>query len=126
MKKHPYFCHDIDSRNDQKITKIRQKYGAKGYGIYFMLIEMLRSSGNYELDMNIKTLSYDIREDEEIIEDIIRNFGLFTLKKKSFHSEALKNRMENLDRMRDHFSKAGKKRWEGRDIEKSIYKEFQG
>lgn len=33
-----YFPHDSNARNDAKILKVRMKYGAEGYGVYFMRI----------------------------------------------------------------------------------------
>ena len=102
-----YFKHDDNARNDLKITQIRQKYGLKGYGIFFCLIELLRSSKCYELNYDIKSLVYDLREDEESIKDIVENFGLFVVKEDKFYSESLKNRMNELDKIRKKRKKAG-------------------
>ena len=112
MKDIHYFKHDADSRHDQKIIKIRKKFGAKGYGIYFMLIEMLRSAQNYQLDLDIDSISYDIKEDPETIKDIIENYGLFINKQGIFYSVSLKNRMKTLDNIREGWKRGGKKRWE--------------
>ena len=128
MKEKPYFKHDLDSRSDERIIKIRQKFGAKGYGIYFMLIEMLRGARNYELKLDLEMLSFDIREDTEIIENIIKDFELFAFKKDSFYSPSLKSRMKGLDRLRKHWKKAANKRWEkeSKGEDESIYQEFKG
>ena len=69
-----YFKHDDNARNDLKITQIRQKYGLKGYGIFFCLIELLRSSKCYELNYDIKSLVYDLREDEESIKEATKSW----------------------------------------------------
>ena len=126
MKEKPYFKHDHDSRHDPRIMKIRKKYGSCGYGIYFMLVEMLRASRNYTIKLDIDTIAFDIKEDEKIIEDIIRNYGLFRINRDSFYSPSLRSRMKTLDNIRKGWVKGGKKRWEGKDEDKSIYKEFQG
>ena len=126
MKDTPYFKHDFNSRHDPRIMKIRKKYGSLGYGIYFMLIEMLRSHKKYVMELDIKTISFDINEEEEMIEDIIRNFGLFRINRKSFYSPSLKDRMKSLDNIREGWKKGGKKRWEKKDKEDSIYAEFKG
>ena len=128
MKDKPYFKHDLDARHDYRLIKIRHKYGAKGYGIYFMLIEMLRSSGNYELFMDIDMIAFDIKEESKIIEDIIKNYDLFKIKKDRFYSDSLKKRMKNLDNIRAGWVKGGKKRWENdakKTEEKSIYRELK-
>ena len=43
MKKTSYFSHDSNARNDEKILAVRMKYGAEGYGIYFMILERLET-----------------------------------------------------------------------------------
>lgn len=109
-----YFRHDNNARNDMKIIEIRRKYGSKGYGIYFMLIEMLNSTDCYELAINYPSLSFDIREDEETIKDIVENFKLFKVKNDVFYSESLKKRMIALDKFVDKKQKAGRKGAENR------------
>ena len=44
-----YFSHDSNARNDQRLVKIRMKYGMEGYGIYFGIIEILREQRDYYL-----------------------------------------------------------------------------
>jgi len=126
MKEKPYFKHDHDSRHDPRIMKIRKKYGCLGYGIYFMLIEMLRSACKYTIKLDIENIAFDVKAEEKIIEDIIKNYGLFRINKGSFYSPSLKDRMKALDNIRKGWVKGGKRRWEKNDNEKSIYREFKG
>ena len=42
-----YFPHDSNARNSDKLIPVRMKYGAEGYGIYFMILERLREEKNY-------------------------------------------------------------------------------
>lgn len=44
-----YFSHDTNARNDPKILALRDNWGVEGYGIYWVLIEMLRESNDYKL-----------------------------------------------------------------------------
>lgn len=118
MKDKPYFKHDIDARSDCRVIKIRQKFGAKGYGIYFMLIEILRSSKKYETKLDLDTLAFDIHEEKETIKEIIHNYGLFKINKDIFYSPSLKTRMKNLDNIRNGWTKGGKKRWENQTHKK--------
>ncbi|MDK8252671.1 DUF4373 domain-containing protein, partial [Enterococcus faecalis] len=43
----PYFSHDSNARNSDELIPVRMKFGAEGYGVYFMLLERLREEGNY-------------------------------------------------------------------------------
>ena len=107
-----YFKHDSNARNDIKINKIRKKYGLKGYGIYFCVIEMLCCQKKYTMKLDLESLAYDIQEDEKVIEDILKNYDLFTIKKGLFYSSSLKKRMARLDNIREVRRQAAKKRWE--------------
>lgn len=42
-----FFSHDCNARNDPKILALRSVYGAEGYGVYFMLVEILREQPEY-------------------------------------------------------------------------------
>lgn len=42
-----------------------------------MLIEMLRGSRNYEMKFDLEMLAFDIREDKETIEEIIKKIRAF-------------------------------------------------
>lgn len=106
-----YFSHDCNARNDVKILKLRRILGAKGYGIFWMLIEVLRESKEYKLPITIvKELSFDFRESEEIILTIINDFELFKIDNDYFfYSESLNQRMASLNAKRQKLSIAGKK-----------------
>lgn len=36
-----YFQHDYNARNDDKVLELRARYGAEGYGIFWMIIETM-------------------------------------------------------------------------------------
>ena len=106
-----YFSHDANARNDQKLLAVRIKYGMRGYGIYFGIIEIMREANAYLLPSNYETIAYDLREPVEDIKSIIHDFGLFKTSDngKSFHSESLKRRMEHLEDIRVKRIEAGRK-----------------
>lgn len=106
-----YFKHDSNARNDLKLAKIQKKYGILGYGIYFCIIEMLCSSNNYEVKYDLELISYLLKEDVKIIEDIVKNYNLFKIKNGKFYSESLKERMASLDKIREGWKNGGKNRW---------------
>ena len=104
-----WFSHDSNARNSKKLFRVRQKFGAAGYGIYFMLIEMLRDADDNYLVLDYDMLAFDIREDAELIRHIIEDFGLFCINGDTFTSEGLQERLTSNFR-----SIAGKKGAEAR------------
>lgn len=77
-----YFPHYSNARNDRKIQHIRRVFGSQGYGIYFMLLEILREQTNFKYPLNgLDDLAFDLREPKEIILSIINDFDLFTVDK---------------------------------------------
>lgn len=106
-----YFPHDCNARNDVKILKLRRILGSKGYGIFWMLIEVLREAKDYKLPLSsVKELSFDFRESEEFVVSIINDFELFQIDDNYFFfSESLSRRMSILDNRRKALSEAGKR-----------------
>jgi len=106
-----YFSHDCNARNDVKILKLRRILGTGGYGLFWMLIEVLRESKNYKLPLSsIKELSFDFRESEELILSVVKDFNLFTIDDDYFFfSESLNRRMSSLDSRKKALSEAGRR-----------------
>ena len=65
-----YFPHDGGARRDPKVLALLMKYGYRGYGIYFMILEMIFEGKLYRItEYNIKTMAFDIRiEESELVE----------------------------------------------------------
>ena len=109
-----YFSHDSNARNDQRLIKIRMKYGMEGYGVYFGIIEILREQSDYYLYKNeFTTIAYDLRVDEAMVEDIVLNYGLFVIDGKeypheTFHSRSLTRRLEKMDEKKQKRVNAGR------------------
>lgn len=125
-----YFPHDSNSRNSDKLLPVRMKYGAEGYGIYFMILERLRDEKNYVSVKDYNVLAFDLRVDAAKVKSIVEDFGLFafTDNGECFYSEGFNKRMEIKDEKSKKRSEAGKKgaakRWQtdgnanGKQIEK--------
>jgi len=110
MKDAYYFSHDSNARNDQRLMKLRMKYGPEGYGIYFMIIEILRDIENYTLHISdIESICFDIRSDNDKVLDVIKNYNLFEFEGDYFYSKSLSRRMEKLDRIKEIRRESGKK-----------------
>ena len=90
MKFEKGFKHFCNARHDFKIIQLRKKYGARGYGIFFCVIEMLSNKKNCEMTTDYKAIANELNEDTATVKDIIKNFGLFEIKDKIFCSLSLK------------------------------------
>lgn len=47
-----YFPHDTDAANDEKIEALRMLYGNDGYAFYFILLERIYRSKDFEIDVS--------------------------------------------------------------------------
>lgn len=56
-----WFKHESDARNSLKLRKVRRKYGADGYAIYWFCLEAIA----YEIDKD--NLTFDLKDDAETI-----------------------------------------------------------
>jgi DnaD/phage-associated family protein len=61
-----YFPHDTDAVNDEKIEALRLLYGNDGYAFYFILLERIYRSKEFELDVS----------DAETIQILCRKVGV--------------------------------------------------
>ena len=111
MKKTNYFSHDSNARNDDKILAVRMKFGAEGYGIYFMLLERLREDSKYMSIRDYNMIAFDFRTSVDKIKSIVEDFGLFifTEDEKYFYSENFNERMSVKDEKTEKRSIAGRK-----------------
>ncbi len=113
----PYFSHDSNARNSDKLLAVRIKHGAEGYGIYFMILERLREESDYTSSINYDVMAYDFRVDSEKIRSIVEDFGLFEFNKDGsrFYSPDFNERMDMKDKNAEKLSRAAtvaaNKRW---------------
>lgn len=99
IKETYYFSHDSNAITDTKILNMRADYGLEGYGLYWVILEMMRNEKTYMLDLNkntyraVKTLSATNIDVEKYIHDCINDYRLFVAKDNKFYSESFLNRM---------------------------------
>ena len=61
-----------------QVLALRIEEGAAGYGVYWMLLELLRDAPDYKFSSNPKALAFAINEhDLQLVERVVRNYGLF-------------------------------------------------
>lgn len=125
----PYFSHLQNARNTPDILKIRMKYGAEGYGIYFMILERLREDKEYMSVTDYNVIAFDLRVDASKVKAIVEDFGLFVFTEdgKYFYSETLNENMDIKDEIKRKKSEAGKKgaakRWGNKNVTDAIAKD---
>lgn len=74
-----YFPHPSAMRNEINIIRMRQRWGSAGYGVYVMLLELLRESEGQQVFYFPEALAYSLHEDDiEMLESVCRDFSLFT------------------------------------------------
>lgn len=108
-----YFSHDSNARNDEKILAVRMKHKAAGYGVFFMILERLRESKDYQSIKDYNVLAFDFRVESAMVKSIIEDFGLFDFSEdgKFFFSKSLNSRMDLKDNISEKRREAANKRW---------------
>ena len=106
-----YFSHDSNARNSDRLIKVRMKYGALGYGVYFMILERLRDDPRYMSVRDYNMIAFDLRVDSSVIKSVVEDFGLFVFTEDGeyFYSEGFMRRMDLKDNERQKRSAAGKR-----------------
>lgn len=91
MKKDAYyFPHFSNARNDAKLIKLRRVLGIEGYGLYFMLLEVLREQTEFKFPiLGIEDLAYEWHISKEKIASVIKDFDLFEIHDNKFFSSKL-------------------------------------
>jgi DnaD/phage-associated family protein len=79
MKKDAYyFPHFCNARHDRKILRLRKELGIEGYGIFFMLLEILRDQIDFKYPIqDIDLLAEEFGTSEQKIRVVIYNYHLF-------------------------------------------------
>lgn len=122
MKDAYYFPHDSNAKDDPKCVLLIEQLGLEGYGIYWVLIEVLRDQPNYSYPVELlPALARRYNTTAEKIKTVVGNYNLFTIKNDTvFFSESLTRRMIPLEEKRKKLSEAGKRgnmiRWKSEDI----------
>lgn len=86
-----YFPHFYNARHDRKIKRIRKDLGIEGYGIFFMLLEVLREQTDFKYPYSdIDLLADEFGTSKAKIESVINCYDLFsTDEKEMFFSTKL-------------------------------------
>ena len=112
-----YFPHFCGARHDRKIKRLRKELGTEGYGIFFMLLEILREQLDFKYPMeDIDLLAEEFGTSEQKVRVVICNYKLFEIHEDEFFSPKLLVYMQPYLRAKAQRKLAGQKSGEVRRI----------
>ncbi|MEY2669754.1 MAG: hypothetical protein RLZZ577_70 [Bacteroidota bacterium] len=117
-----YFPHFSNARNDRKLKRVRKDLGLEGYGIYFMLLEVLRDQTEYTYPyQDIDLLADEFNTSTAKIEAVLNMYGLFNKDSNNmFYSPNFYEYMKPYLKMKEQRREAGLKSGEVRRLKASI------
>ena len=108
-----YFPHFSNARHDRKIKRITKELGVEGYGIFFMILEVLREQTSLKYPMSdIDLLAYEFGTSEQKVRTVICNYGLFDVDQdEMFYSKKLFEYLKPYFTMKRQRKEAAESRW---------------
>ena len=101
MKKDQYFPHEVNVRQTNQMIHLIEEQGMTGYGIYWGLMEYLRSQDNYTGDYRVlKPLASQLKTTVSKLLKVLKGYDLFELSDFTFRSNKLDEMMRPLERKR--------------------------
>ena len=109
-----YFPHDSNAKDDPKIVMMIEQLGLEGYGIFWVLVEILRDQPEFKYPLALlPAISRRYNTTTEKVKAVVMNYGLFQIENDEFFfSESLNNRMLPLLERKEQARLAAHKRWE--------------
>lgn len=96
--KQQHFSHDINASRDEKILALRESWGIAGYGLYWLVIEYLFTTGGQARrdsgKLIAKAISEDPRKVQRFLEEAIDVYHLFDTDRTYFWSNRLRSELE--------------------------------
>ena len=101
MKKDQYIPHDVSMRSNSDVFHMVETEGAAGYGLYWGIMEYLRSQNNYRGDIRaIKGIARQLKCRIDKAIRVLEDYGLFVIENASFYSPHLMEKMLPLEKKR--------------------------
>lgn len=106
-----WFRHDSNAKDDPKCILLIEQLGPEGYGIFWILIELLRDQPDYKYPLKLlPSIARRYNTSAEKIRTVISAYELFQVENETFFfSESLLERMKALECYKNALSKAGKR-----------------
>lgn len=98
-------------RTADQVLSMRIQEGSAGYGVYVMLLELLRDADNRRLVFNPRHLAFAMNEpDVELVQRVVQDYALFTMHDDGkFSSPWLEQQMNEYDAKKAAAVAAGKR-----------------
>lgn len=108
-----YFPHDSNAKDDPKCVMLIEQLGCEGYGIYWILVEILREQPDYCCPLSLlSAFARRYNTTLEKMKTVVMGYGLFTVNDdKIFFSESLIERMIPLQEKKEKARIAAQYRW---------------
>ena len=109
-----YFSHDYNARNDIKIQALLVEHGAAGYGVYWVIVEILHEETARELKLSNLTYVAIARQASTSVEQVkaivecCLEYGLFTEDDGCFFSKRVIGNIEKRMDISEKRAKAGR------------------
>lgn len=101
MKKDQYFPHEVSVRSTTEMMNLIEKEGMAGYGIYWALMEYLRTQDDYTGDVRVlRTLARQLKTSLVRLKRILEGYSLFEVSDYTFRSRKLDTVMRPLEHKR--------------------------
>jgi uncharacterized protein YdaU (DUF1376 family) len=114
MKESYYFSHDYHARADENIIRLLRINKVEGYGVYWMIVEMLYEGGG-SIPKDYELISYEVRTDSERIRSVCEDFDLFYFKDGRICSKSVDRRLAERENRSFKAKESAKKRWNNND-----------
>ncbi|RPE05522.1 DUF4373 domain-containing protein [Chitinophaga lutea] len=114
MKKDAYyFPHFSNARSDRKVKRLIKDLSFEGYGIYFMLLEVLRDQSDFRYPIaDLDLLADEFGTSDEVMHKIVHQYELFEIDEEGmFHSPKLIEYLQPYLDKSERARKAADKRW---------------
>lgn len=121
-----YIPHPSNISKSSMITALLIEEGHAAYGIYWMVLELLRDCPNYKIGNNAKSIAWAIHStDVDLVDRVLHNYGLFDRDDDGLlFSPWLQEQMEAYDAKKRKLQEAGRrgaaKRFASRDNGEAI------
>jgi hypothetical protein len=113
-----YFKHEEHKRDEPKLKALIKKYGMKGYGMYWVIMEMFRETVGYKIadkhyiwNALAEQMQCEAKDVKAFVKDCVEDFELFIQEEGFFYSEDFLEQMNHLDIIRQKRVWAADKRW---------------
>lgn len=108
---HNYILHPSNLRNRDIELEMRIEEGSRGYGIYIMILELMRDANLYRIKNNAKHIAFAINEnDVDTVDRIMHTYNLFQVEEDNYiYSKWLRESLEEMDRKAAALSEAGRR-----------------